>query len=129
VRQVARQALRDRNPIRRRPPRPDHPQAERLQQLDPPLREEHDRRIEDLPEELRIPRVADGDQLDPALRQLLLLDDGVFERAAARDGLRDSAADAGRLQLGPGRAKDRHGRPEPFQQFVRGACSQTRDEF
>jgi hypothetical protein len=83
--------------------------------------EQHNRRIEDLAQQLRIARVAQRNHHGAGLRHLLVLPGRVFKGDAAGDGLGHRAAYAGRFQLRARSAENGLRSTEALQQL--GGCA------
>src|SRR5262249_31926642 len=91
--------------------------------------EQQNRWIVDLPQQLRITGVGDGNRDSPVFQHSLMLSDGIVKGASARDALRDRARCAGGFEFRAGGAKNGHWGPKPFYQPACYPGAQTRDEF
>ncbi len=85
ARKIARQPFGGGNSVRRRVARAHHAYANRGQQIHPSACEQDRGRVVDPPQQRRITRVAERDQLSAALFEQLLLSGRIFETASARD--------------------------------------------
>src|SRR5262249_24116807 len=121
VRQITRQSFRRGESVGSRTARADHSKSERSQQLDAAARIEQDRRIENLAEQSRVTRVAQRYQRRARFVHLLLLCDGVLERAATGDVLGHGTTHAGVFQFGTRCAEDRLWCAESIEQLSRGS--------
>ena len=109
---------------------PTTPSASDLQQFDAAAREQHDGRIEDLAQRLRIARIADGHQLRRRPRPSSPAGRRRPRRCSRwRSIARRRRSTPTAFEFGARGAEDRLRSAEAVEQLIRGSGSQTRDEF
>ena len=123
------QPFADRQAVRSGAACADNTEQQRFQQLDASAEKQRHRRVEDLAQQRRVPRVGERNQLRAGLPHLLLLHHRVFERAAAGDALGHAAGNAVRFQFASRGAQNALGRAKALEEFLRGAGSQARNHF